>query len=208
MRRTVSLPMCGLRENGRVQVCLGMEPYVCLDRLCPHNKAPFKDRDTWVSHLAVDHAMEPRWRSIDCPLCKEKIKAGKSVIIQHLQTHLEGLALSALPGDPDSDAEANSETPLSPIPMRNTNQAILFEDARPHQVRIPAEEWEKHKEVILQQYRTSTLQEIKYHMEKEYNFIATVALTIMIANGNTFTKLGIYGVKIKRQANGHPASGG
>lgn len=70
---------------------------MCLDVSCSHSGTTFEDREKWISHLAFDHGMEPKWDSIECPFCKHVTGSGKSAVTKHFAEHLEEISLSALP---------------------------------------------------------------------------------------------------------------
>ncbi|KAK3687361.1 hypothetical protein B0T22DRAFT_439002 [Podospora appendiculata] len=54
------------------------------------------------------------------------------------------------------------------------SQEIRFVgDGKSNAARIPEEEWERHKEVIIRKFRQCTLQQVKDQMEKEHEFYAT-----------------------------------
>ncbi|KKP02600.1 hypothetical protein THAR02_05288 [Trichoderma harzianum] len=89
-------------------IYLDLQPYMCLDLSCPYSSCTFESRDKWISHLALDHEMEPKWASTECPLCREETGNGKIAVIKHLSKHLEEVSLSALPVEVDSDAESEN----------------------------------------------------------------------------------------------------
>ncbi|KAK3377949.1 hypothetical protein B0H63DRAFT_562026 [Podospora didyma] len=92
-------------------IYLDLQPYLCIDITCTHSNATFPTREKWVSHLSLDHSMEPEWKSIACLLCGENTGYGKMIIIQHLAKHLEEVSLSALPANVSSNSasEVGSE---------------------------------------------------------------------------------------------------
>ncbi|OPB45354.1 hypothetical protein A0O28_0075640 [Trichoderma guizhouense] len=89
-------------------IYLDLQPYMCLDLSCPYSSSTFESRDKWISHLALDHEMEPKWASAECPLCREETGNGKIAITKHLSKHLEEVSLSTLPVEVDSDAESEN----------------------------------------------------------------------------------------------------
>lgn len=108
----------------RRHIYFDLQPYVCLDVSCPHSGTTFETREKWISHLALDHEMEPKWDSIECPFCKHVTGSGKLAVTKHLAEHLEEISLSALPiqvysnevsedgsrlGDTDDDSEDHQE---------------------------------------------------------------------------------------------------
>ncbi len=102
-RATLSNRISETNQCVRRHVYLDLQPYVCLDMSCPYSHKAFENREKWVSHLALDHEMEPRWKSITCLLCKEHTGDGKLAVTRHLSKHLEEISLSALPSGVDSD---------------------------------------------------------------------------------------------------------
>jgi len=80
-----------------------LRPWLCLDGTCSYADKVFTSRQDWVTHLALDHNLEPEWGSFDCPLCLSDTGEGKISITKHLGGHLEEISLSALPPDPDFD---------------------------------------------------------------------------------------------------------
>ncbi|KAH8900698.1 hypothetical protein GQ53DRAFT_835635 [Thozetella sp. PMI_491] len=104
-------------------IYLDLQPYTCLDILCPYSNATFETREKWVSHLGLDHEMDPQWRSTSCPLCKEETGDGKVAITRHLSKHLEEISLSALPIGDDSNtgseytSEDSGSSGISALPV-------------------------------------------------------------------------------------------
>ncbi|RDW87378.1 hypothetical protein BP5796_03072 [Coleophoma crateriformis] len=89
-------------------------PWLCLIESCSYGAKSFRSRNDWISHLELDHSLEPRWESFLCPLCHNDTGDGKIAIIKHLGGHLEEISLSALPSgidlenvseDPDADTK-------------------------------------------------------------------------------------------------------
>ncbi|KAL7948551.1 hypothetical protein V8C42DRAFT_254354 [Trichoderma barbatum] len=91
-------------------IYLDLQPYVCLEISCPYSSSTFESRDEWISHLALDHEMEPNWESTVCLLCKEETGSGKITITKHLSKHLEEISLSALPVEVDSNAASENSS--------------------------------------------------------------------------------------------------
>ncbi|KAI1739983.1 hypothetical protein F4680DRAFT_420875 [Xylaria scruposa] len=101
-------------------------PWLCLDPSCSHGDKVYKSKTDWISHLALDHHLEPAWESMECPLCLQTTGVGKTRITKHLSSHLEEISLGALPSglefdteseDEDQDAEDyQSDTPRNPDP--------------------------------------------------------------------------------------------
>lgn len=85
-----------------------LQPWVCLDAECPNIRKTFRTRKDWISHLALDHGLEPDWVSMRCPLCHHYTGSGKTLIATHLSSHLEEISLAVLPTNYDSDEESAS----------------------------------------------------------------------------------------------------
>ncbi|KAK0757231.1 hypothetical protein N5P37_009947 [Trichoderma harzianum] len=105
-------------------IYLDLQPYMCLDLSCPYSSSTFESRDKWISHLALDHEMEPKWASAECPLCREETGNGKIAITKHLSKHLEEVSLSALPVEVDSDAESEN-SPESSDAGSSLNEGVF-----------------------------------------------------------------------------------
>ncbi|KAK3323035.1 hypothetical protein B0H66DRAFT_555696 [Apodospora peruviana] len=88
---------------------MDLQPYHCLEAGCA--KFSFHNRNSWVSHLALEHHYEPDWKPITCPLCLETTEKGKLAVTTHLARHLEEISLSALPACPDEEeSDTSSES--------------------------------------------------------------------------------------------------
>lgn len=72
-------------------------PWMCLETSCSTGSRVFSRRDDWIAHLALEHHLAPNWISFQCPLCRRSTESGKLSITQHLGSHLEEIALAALP---------------------------------------------------------------------------------------------------------------
>lgn len=82
-----------------------LEPWICLEEDCIFAIYSFPTRNDWISHLALDHEMGPKWCIIECPLCRIEVGPGKVSITRHISDHLEEICLSALPVDCDFNDE-------------------------------------------------------------------------------------------------------
>ncbi|PTB41614.1 hypothetical protein M441DRAFT_68632 [Trichoderma asperellum CBS 433.97] len=89
-------------------IYLDFQPYTCLDVSCSYSGTAFESREKWISHLALDHEMEPKWDSIECPLCKHVTGSGKLAVTRHFSKHLEEISLSALPIVANSNATSEN----------------------------------------------------------------------------------------------------
>ncbi|KAL6882878.1 hypothetical protein HDV57DRAFT_509264 [Trichoderma longibrachiatum] len=96
-------------------IYLDLQPYMCLNVLCPHSSSTFDSREKWIAHLALDHEMEPHWKSSQCALCKEQTGSGKMAVTMHLSKHLEEISLSALPVEISSNAASEDTSELTDI---------------------------------------------------------------------------------------------
>jgi hypothetical protein len=86
-----------------------LSPWLCLDASCSYGDKVYKNKSDWVSHLALDHHLEPSWGSMECPLCLMDTGAGKTTITRHLSSHLEEISLGALPAGLEFDNEPETE---------------------------------------------------------------------------------------------------
>ncbi|KAI3336423.1 hypothetical protein HD806DRAFT_5390 [Xylariaceae sp. AK1471] len=85
-------------------------PWLCLDTSCSYGDKVYKSKSDWVSHLALGHHLEPKWGSMECPLCLKDTGAGKTAIVKHLSSHLEEISLGALPSGLEFDSESEDES--------------------------------------------------------------------------------------------------
>ncbi|RTE84357.1 hypothetical protein BHE90_001085, partial [Fusarium euwallaceae] len=85
-----------------------LRPWQCLDVDC-HFVATFFTPQGWAFHLGHDHGLEPEWKEFTCPLCLSSTGSGQLAITKHLGSHLEEIALAALPADIDYDTDADEE---------------------------------------------------------------------------------------------------
>ncbi|KAI0554262.1 hypothetical protein F4679DRAFT_527697 [Xylaria curta] len=84
-------------------------PWLCVDLSCSHGNKVYKSKTDWISHLALDHHLEPAWESMECPLCLQSTGVGKTIITKHLSSHLEEISLGALPSGLEFDTESEDE---------------------------------------------------------------------------------------------------
>ncbi|KAI0184988.1 hypothetical protein EV127DRAFT_442655 [Xylaria flabelliformis] len=84
-------------------------PWLCLDPSCSRGDKVYKSKTDWISHLALDHRLEPAWESMECPLCLQSTGVGKTIIAKHLSSHLEEISLGALPSGLEFDTESEDE---------------------------------------------------------------------------------------------------
>lgn len=118
----------------RHHVSLDLQPYTCLDATCKGSITPFATRTEWSTHLALDHAMSPEWKSIKCPLCAENTRNGCIAITNHLAKHLEEISLSAVPigvgsddktETDDADRPGGSRRSDIPLPLRPPRSGLI-----------------------------------------------------------------------------------
>lgn len=96
----------------RRHLYLDLQPYMCLDVSCSYSNTAFENREKWISHLALEHEMEPNWESMKCFLCKEATGSGKSAITRHFSKHLEEISLTALPVEVNSNPPSDNGSEL------------------------------------------------------------------------------------------------
>ncbi|KAK2063388.1 hypothetical protein LY76DRAFT_642561 [Colletotrichum caudatum] len=92
-----------------------LRPWICHIIPCQYGPQPFKSREDWTQHLALEHGLVAQWHSIECPLCMESPGHDKVEILKHLSSHFEEISLSSLPAGvaSDCDSESVSATSLS-----------------------------------------------------------------------------------------------
>ncbi|KAF3004553.1 hypothetical protein E8E14_002955 [Neopestalotiopsis sp. 37M] len=59
----------------------------------------------YESLVALDHKLEPHWKSFECPLCLASTGAGMVAVTKHLGTHLEEISLAVIPRDVGSESD-------------------------------------------------------------------------------------------------------
>ncbi|PON21401.1 hypothetical protein TGAM01_v209702 [Trichoderma gamsii] len=117
-------------------IYLDLQPYACLDVSCSYSSTAFESREKWISHLALDHGMEPSWDSLECPFCKHVTGSGRLAVTGHFSKHLEEISLSALPmgvhsneasenGSEVSDADDDSENAQKRLPSKDKGKGKL-----------------------------------------------------------------------------------
>ena len=87
-----------------------LQPYTCLYTECNFSKSTFETRDLWSHHLDLGHRLGPTWEAVQCPLCRNTTKPGKTAVLIHFARHLEEIALAALPAEVESDAELEADS--------------------------------------------------------------------------------------------------
>ncbi|KAI0124062.1 hypothetical protein BJ170DRAFT_638024 [Xylariales sp. AK1849] len=87
-----------------------LRPWMCLDESCIAETTLFDSRLDWISHLALEHEMDPQWQAFQCPLCCSDTGAGKFAITKHLGGHLEEISLGALPIGVDWESESDNSS--------------------------------------------------------------------------------------------------
>jgi hypothetical protein len=75
---------------------------------------PFKNRKEWTEHIGLDHEMAPEWRNMPCPICQEQTGGGRKACSIHIATHLEEIALAALPTDLEVGDESDQSSQYNP----------------------------------------------------------------------------------------------
>ncbi|KAF1851954.1 uncharacterized protein K460DRAFT_373842 [Cucurbitaria berberidis CBS 394.84] len=105
------------RDWSRKHLFLDLRPYTCFYTGCVFSASPFADRQLWSNHLELDHKFGPTWEGIECPLCLEVTKSGKSAILIHFSRHMEDIGLAALPRDVESDADSDADSGTSSDPF-------------------------------------------------------------------------------------------
>ncbi|KAI0816117.1 hypothetical protein GGR55DRAFT_625330 [Xylaria sp. FL0064] len=100
---------------------LDLEPYNCLETLCRRTVIPLGRREDWVEHLAMYYEYEGKWQSFQCSLCLGQTGQGETNVTTHLESHLQDIALTALPNNwhngsnTESDKDSTLSTPVESI---------------------------------------------------------------------------------------------
>lgn len=148
----------------------------------------------WTDHLELEHGFGPSWDAIECPLCLESTKSGKSAVSIHFARHLEDIAIVSLSRDVESDAGSESEeqsiidTDLisqgskstrsayddkrKDVPPKNT---VLRENTRSTRLHLRQDAWEPMQSTIRQLYLTEnrTLEGVQTFMAENFAFVAS-----------------------------------
>ncbi|OHE91464.1 hypothetical protein CORC01_13236 [Colletotrichum orchidophilum] len=116
-----------------------LRPWQCLESSCTHRDV-FSSHQDWVSHLALDHELDPQWKGAECPLCRDDTGQGKTAIVKHLGGHLEEISLAALPfqryfddeteysdGNQQDEAAGSPGADMSPGPLYKNGLEFLTE---------------------------------------------------------------------------------
>lgn len=115
---------------------------MCLADNCDFNGFPFATKTQWEDHLALDHEQSGSWESIKCPICKEMTQSGKVYVTTHLARHMEEIALTVLPTNPDSEdgTDVESRFTSSEASLRDKLNSFKesdedrYDDKKPNQI--------------------------------------------------------------------------
>jgi hypothetical protein len=103
-----------LTHKHRRHLYSDLRPYICIFEDCPAKEHQFSIRDDWVEHIGVAHGLAPEWQSISCPLCGVETGNGRASCSRHIASHLEEIALAALPNTSEiDDVHASTSKDLS-----------------------------------------------------------------------------------------------
>jgi hypothetical protein len=94
-------------------VYLDLQPYTCYLQSCFSVSTPFDTRDQWAEHLDLEHNLGPEWNSIRCPLCEEETGDGRIKVTLHVASHLEEIALAAIPASVEDCESSDTESVAS-----------------------------------------------------------------------------------------------
>jgi hypothetical protein len=113
---------------------MDLRPYTCFFVNCAFVDNPFPNQQLWIDHLEIEHGFGPVWEGIQCPLCLEHTEDGKGVVLTHLASHMEDIALMALPrgvnSDKESDCKTSSRSDSIHEPETSVGEDILHIDGR------------------------------------------------------------------------------
>ncbi|RSM10829.1 hypothetical protein CEP52_003418 [Fusarium oligoseptatum] len=146
-----------------------LRPWQCLDVDC-HFVATFFTPQGWAFHLGHDHGLEPEWKEFTCPLCLSSTGSGQLAITKHLGSHLEEIALAALPADIDSNTDSDTDS-----------HEELEDNATTEEEALAAPPPEKEKDSKLSEKSKETLRlptkKTERQIEAEYSIIRGTDIT-------------------------------
>ncbi|KAL7621498.1 hypothetical protein AAE478_008822 [Parahypoxylon ruwenzoriense] len=90
-----------------------LEPYICLEGKCDFNRTPFLTKLEWENHLTLDHNYSREVENFTCLICQERSFGGIVHVTAHLARHLEEIALTILPTNPDSEDGTDDDSGLA-----------------------------------------------------------------------------------------------
>lgn len=88
-------------------------PYMCLDGVCRFNRSPFPTKARWEDHFLFEHGIFDTLRGTECPLCKQQTKGSSEAFAAHVGRHMEEIALTVLPTNPDSEDGTDLDSGLA-----------------------------------------------------------------------------------------------
>ncbi|KAK8051670.1 hypothetical protein PG993_003055 [Apiospora rasikravindrae] len=92
---------------------LDLKPYICLVDECAFDISPFPTKVQWEDHL-LEHAPLGSSSSIsECPICQDDSSNSQTTAKAHLARHLEEIALTVLPTNPDSEDGTDLDSGLA-----------------------------------------------------------------------------------------------
>jgi len=97
-------------HDWRKHVFHDLLPYTCIVPSCPQSKEPFPSRESWIDHLSSKHQWVPN--SV-CPLCGDVSGDSLQVMVKHLCTHMEEIALCTWPRDTGSDDGSEGDSDIT-----------------------------------------------------------------------------------------------
>ncbi|KAI9146994.1 Zinc finger transcription factor ace1 [Paramyrothecium foliicola] len=90
-----------------------IQPYVCVVVDCNYVDAPFSTKNEWENHSATEHDLYQASESFDCPICQETLQKTPVKMRSHIARHLEEIALTILPTNPDSEDGTDIDSGLA-----------------------------------------------------------------------------------------------
>lgn len=99
---------------------------MCLDGMCRFNQSPFPTKTQWEDHFVIEHGISDTQRAIDCPLCKQQTKGSSEAFVAHVRRHMEEIALTVLPTNPDSEDGTDIDSGLASSENSGLNEQKTF----------------------------------------------------------------------------------
>jgi hypothetical protein len=101
-------------------------PYMCLDGMCKFNQLPFPTKSQWEDHFIFEHGVKDALNDFKCPLCKQQTKSSSEALAAHVGRHMEEIALTVLPTNPDSEDGTDIDSGLASSENSGPNDRINY----------------------------------------------------------------------------------
>jgi hypothetical protein len=90
-----------------------IQPYVCVVLECNYANTPFSTKNEWENHVAAEHDSLQTSEGLNCPICQDNLRKPPIQIRSHIARHLEEIALTILPTNPDSEDGTDVDSGLA-----------------------------------------------------------------------------------------------